>query len=305
MKINSINKGLLFALITAVISGFAIFYSKISLAKIDPLVLTTSRNFYVGIIFLMFFLFSKRLYEIKKLNKKEFILLLLIGIIGGALPFYLFFTGLSQIPAITGNLIHKTLFIWVGILAVIFLREKLKPIHILSYILIFFANFYFAFASVKFSLGVGEIMIFGATILWATENIIAKKVLKNISSELVALFRMGVGGLLLVSITFLTGKGSSFLVLDINMLIIILVGGSILFFYNFFWYKALKYAPASIATLLLTLSVVIGNVLNGTFAGVKITTRDIYSSLLILAGIVVILVSQKTISKISLPLKNK
>jgi len=305
MKINSINKGLLFALITAVISGFAIFYSKISLAKIDPLVLTTSRNFYVGIIFLMFFLFSKRLYEIKKLNKKEFILLLLIGIIGGALPFYLFFTGLSQIPAITGNLIHKTLFIWVGILAVIFLREKLKPIHILSYVLIFFANFYFAFASVKFSLGIGEIMIFSATILWATENIIAKKVLKNISSELVALFRMGVGGLLLVSITFLTGKGSSFLVLDINMLIIILVGGSILFFYNFFWYKALKYAPASIATLLLTLSVVIGNVLNGTFAGVKITTRDIYSSLLILAGIVVILVSQKTISKISLPLKNK
>src|SRR3989344_1608527 len=305
MKINSINKGLLFALITAVISGFAIFYSKISLAKIDPLVLTTSRNFYVGIIFLMFFLFSKRLYEIKKLNKKEFILLLLIGIIGGALPFYLFFTGLSQIPAITGNLIHKTLFIWVGILAVIFLREKLKPIHILSYVLIFFANFYFAFASVKFSLGIGEIMIFSATILWATENIIAKKVLKNISSELVALFRMGVGGLLLVSITFLTGKGSSFLVLDINMLIIILVGGSILFFYNFFWYKALKYAPASIATLLLTLSVVIGNVLNGSFAGFKITTRDIYSSLLILAGIVVILVSQKTISKISLPLKNK
>jgi len=293
MKINSINKGLLFALITAVISGFAIFYSKISLAKIDPLVLTTSRNFYVGIIFLMFFLFSKRLYEIKKLNKKEFILLLLIGIIGGALPFYLFFTGLSQIPAITGNLIHKTLFIWVGILAVIFLREKLKPIHILSYVLIFFANFYFAFASVKFSLGIGEIMIFSATILWATENIIAKKVLKNISSELVALFRMGVGGLLLVSITFLTGKGSSFLVLDINMLIIILVGGSILFFYNFFWYKALKYAPASIATLILTFSVVIGNVLNGSFAGFKITRTDVYSSLLILFAIGIIILSYK------------
>lgn len=244
----------------------------------------------------MFFLFSKRLHEIKKLNKKELILLLLIGTIGGALPFYLFFSGLSLIPAITGNLIHKTLFIWVGILAVIFLREKLKPIHLLSYVLIFFANFYFAFASVKFSLGIGEIMIFGATFLWAIENIIAKKVLKNVSSELAALFRMGIGGLLLVSITFLTGKGSSFLALDMNMLIIILVGGSILFFYNFFWYKALKYAPASIATLLLTFSVVVGNILNGSFAGVQLTNNNIYSSLLILLGVTIVLVSNKLIS---------
>lgn len=305
MKLNNLNKGLLFALATATISGIAIFYSKISLAKIDPLVLTTSRNFYVGVIFLLFFLFSKRLYEIKKLSRKNLIILFIIGILGGALPFYLFFTGLSQIPAITGNLIHKTLFIWVGVLAVIFLKEKLKPIHILSYVLIFFANFYFAFAGAKFSLGVGELMIFTATLLWAGENIIAKKVLKNVSSELVALFRMGIGGLLLMATTLLTGKGSSFLALDLNMLIIILTGGSILFFYNYFWYKALKYAPASIATLILTLSVVIGNILNGTFSGIRVTDRDIYSSLLILTGIAIVFVSQRSRPKISLPLNNK
>lgn len=286
---RNINKGLLFALISSVISGFAILYSKISLAKIDPLALTTSRNFYVGVIFLLFFLFSKRLHEIKKLKRKDLTLLILIGAIGGALPFYLFFSGLSQIPAITGNLIHKTLFIWVGILAVVFLKEKIKPVHILSYILIFFANFYFAFSSVKFSLGAGELMVFGATLFWAGENIIAKKVLKNVSSELVALFRMGIGGLLLMSTTLLAGKGASFLSLDFNLLTIIIVGGSILFFYNYFWYKALKYAPASIATLLLTFSVVVGNVLNGSFAGLKLTNENIYSSLLIFAGVIIVI----------------
>lgn len=288
---NNITKGLLFALATAVISGFAIFYSKVSLAKIDPLVLTTSRNFYVGVIFLLFFLFSKRLHEIKKLKRNDLILLIIIGAIGGALPFYLFFSGLSQIPAITGNLIHKTLFIWVGILAVIFLREKLKPIHILSYLLIFLANSYFV--KVTFSFGTGELMVLSATLFWATENIIAKKVLKNVSSELVALFRMGIGGLLLMATTLLTGKGTSFLTLDLNMLIVIFVGGSILFFYNYFWYKALKYAPASIATLLLTFSVVIGNVLNGSFAGVKITTDNIYSSIIIFAAIGIVIISYR------------
>lgn len=296
---NNINKGLLFALATAVISGFAIFYSKISLTKIDPLVLTTSRNFYVGLVFLMFFIFSKRLHEIKKLNRKDSILLILIGLIGGALPFYLFFTGLSMIPAVTGNLIHKTLFIWVGVLAVIFLKEKIKPIHVLSYALIFFANFYFAFGSVKFSLGIGEMMIFGATLFWAIENILAKKVLKNVSSELVALFRMGIGGLLLMTTTFLTGKGTTFLTFDSNILMIILTGGSILFFYNYFWYKALKHAPASIATLLLTFSVVVGNTLNGTFAGVQLTNNNIYSSLLILSGVVIVLIPY--ITRLSFP----
>lgn len=294
---NKINKGLFFALITAIISGFAIFYSKISLVKIDPLVLTTSRIFYVGLAFLLFFIFSKRLHEIKNLKRKDLTLLILIGVIGGALPFYLFFTGLSQIPAITGNLIHKTLFIWVALLAVIFLKEKLKPIHVLSFLLVFLANFYFA--SFKFVFSTGEILVLSATILWAIENIISKKVLSNVSSELVALFRMGIGGSLLVFTSLAVGKGSLFLALDMNMVVVILAGGSILFFYNFFWYKALKYAPVSIATLLLSFSVIVGNILNGSFAGIKFISSDIYSSLLILAAVAIVIISYKAIPRIS------
>jgi uncharacterized membrane protein len=119
-----------------------------------------------------------------------------------------------------------------------------------------------------------------ATVLWSVENVLAKKVLRNISSELVGLFRMGIGSLILLAALMTTGNFEKLLAINNQQLTIIIIGGTILFFYVYFWYKALKYAPASLVTLVLTFSVVVGNILNGTFAGVKILPKDIYSSLL-------------------------
>ena len=297
MADKNLRKGILLAFLASVISGVAIFYSKIAVAKIPPLVLTTSRNFYVGLIFLILFLFTGRFAELKKLKKKQLLLLALIGLIGGALPFYLFFTGLQYVPAIEANLIQKTLFIWVTILAFILLKEKITFTHLISFVLIFLANFYFA--KVNLVLGKGELMILAATVLWSVENIIAKKVLKDISSEVVGLFRMGIGGIFLMLTTILTGRVGFFQTINNQQLTIILIGGTILFFYVFTWYKALKYAPASLVTLILTFAVVVGNILNGSFAGVKILPKDIYSSSLILIATLIILIRQNVISSVA------
>lgn len=281
---RQIKKGILFAILTSIISGIAIFYSKIAVVKISPLILTTSRNLYVGVIFLLFFLISQKFSEIKKLKRKELIFLLIIGVLGGALPFYLFFSGLQLVKAPVANLIHKTLFIWVAVLAIAFLKEKFNFKYFLSYFLIVIGSFYIA-PLPYIALGKGEGMILTATVLWALENILAKKVLKKVSSEIVGLFRMGAGSIFLLSAVFLSGQASLFLDFDIKKLSIILIGGTILFFYVYFWYKALKYAPASLVTLILTFSVVVSAFLNGVFVGVKASQRDIFSWLLITLGI--------------------
>lgn len=281
---RQIKKGILFAILTSIISGVAIFYSKIAVVKISPLILTTSRNLYAGIIFLLFFLISKKISEIKKLKRKELIFLLIIGILGGALPFYLFFSGLQLVKAPVANLLHKTLFIWVAVLAMAFLKEKFNFKYFLSYFLIVVGSFYMT-PLPYIVLGKGEIMILTATILWALENVLAKKVLKKVSSEIVGLFRMSVGSIFLLSAVFVSGKAGLFLDFDIKKLSIIFIGGTILFFYVYFWYKALKYAPASLVTLILTFSVVVGAFLNGVFVGVKASQRDIFSWLFITLGI--------------------
>lgn len=282
-KKNDLKKGVLFALLTSIISGVAIFYSKIAVAKIAPLILTTSRNTIAAALLVISYWLLGKKSELKTLKKSELVKLLLIGVIGGALPFYLFFTGLQFVGAPVANLIHKTLFIWVTFLAVLFLKEKLNLSYIIAFILIFLGNFYFAKIPLVF--GKGEAMILVATILWSVENVLAKKALKTVSSELVGVFRMGIGSLILLTTLMITGQLGKFSTINSQQLIMIGIGGTILFFYVYFWYKALKYAPATLVTLMLTFSVVVGNILNGSFAGVKVLPKDIYSSTLIFFAI--------------------
>lgn len=273
---TQIKKGVLLALLTATISGIAIFYSKIALAKIPPLILTTSRNLYVSLIFFLYLLLTKKNNRLKTLKTNQLISLFSIGLIGGALPFYLFFTGLKMINPQIANLIHKTLFIWVTFLAVIFLKEKFSLAYLISFSLVFIGQFLMAKTPIPF--GQGEFFVLLATWLWAIENVIAKKVLKKVESEIVGFFRMGIGSIFLLSAIFINGQQKQLFSLNQAQLITIFIGGTILFFYVFSWYRALKYAPASLVTLILTFSTVVGNFLSGSLLKVKLPLSEITTS---------------------------
>src|SRR3989338_667785 len=278
-NIKGIHKGILLAFLTAIISGFAIFYSKISVAKIDPLILATTRNSLVGVFFIIYFLATNNLRQLFKLSKKELLLLVGIGIIGGSIPFYLFFTGIKLIGAQSANIIHKSLFIWVAVLSVFLLKEKVNVKYLFAGVLVFIGTYFFT--PFKLLFGRGEVFILSATLLWSLENILAKKVLNNTSSELVGLFRMVLGGGVLLLVTLFSGKGELLTGLSILQWQTVLIGGGILFFYVFTWYKALKYAPASLVTLILTFSLVVGNILNGSLAHITLLRNDWYTMVFI------------------------
>ena len=278
-NIKGIHKGILLAFLTAIISGFAIFYSKISVAKIDPLILATTRNGLVGLFFIIYFLATNNIKQLFKLSKRDLLLLLGIGIIGGSIPFYLFFTGIKLIGAQSANIIHKSLFIWVAVLSVFLLKEKVNVKYLFAGVLVFIGTYFFT--PFKLLFGRGEVFILSATLLWSLENILAKKVLNNTSSELVGLFRMVLGGGVLLLVTLFSGKGELLTGLSILQWQTVLIGGGILFFYVFTWYKALKYAPASLVTLILTFSLVVGNILNGSLAHITLLRNDWYTMVFI------------------------
>ena len=281
-NIKGIHKGILLAFLTAIISGFAIFYSKISVAKIDPLILATTRNGLVGLFFIIYFLATNNIKQLFKLSKRDLLLLLGIGIIGGSIPFYLFFTGIKLIGAQSANIIHKSLFIWVAVLSVFLLKEKVNVKYLFAGVLVFIGTYFFT--PFKLLFGRGEVFILSATLLWSLENILAKKVLNNTSSELVGLFRMVLGGGVLLLVTLFSGKGELLTGLSILQWQTVLIGGGILFFYVFTWYKALKYAPASLVTLILTFSLVVGNILNGSLAHVTLLKNDWYTMTFIIVA---------------------
>ena len=280
------KKGIFYSILTAVISGAAIFYNKqLLVTGIDPLPFNIIKNGGTAII-LSVFIFSqnRRFVPPKSLFDKR---LILIGLVGGSLPFILYFQGLTQVSATNANLIHKTLFIFVTIMAVPFLKEKLHIVQIIGYLLIIYANFFIG-GLTGFNFSAAEGMILFATLLWAVEQIIAKKILKSVSSGLVAWGRMFYGTLILMAVAILTGQIHLIFSLKISQLFP--VSGSILLLtlYVFTWYKALKLAPVTLVSSVLILATPVTQILTAIFVSHSFTGETLTQSGLILAGIILI-----------------
>lgn len=263
---KTIKTGVFLALITAFISGFSIFYNKIAVVSgIDPLIFNIIKNGGVAVFISSLLIGPKYFSELKKLSRKSWFKLIIIGIIGGSIPFILFFQGLGLTSAINANLIHKTLFILVAILALPLLSEKLNRVQILGYLTVFVSSFFLGGFN-GFSFGKGEMLIFTATILWALENVIAKITLKEVSPMVVAWGRMFFGTLVLVIIALIQNKLT--LLQNLNSTQILPISGSILFLtgYVLTWYSALKRAPATLVTSILVIATPITAILSSSFS---------------------------------------
>jgi drug/metabolite transporter (DMT)-like permease len=267
MSSSKVTKGIYFAILTAFISGFSNFVNKIAVTSINPpLVFTAEKNAFVGLLIIGILIVTLKWKKLRLLGRKDALFLVLIGIIGGSLPFYLFFTGLSQIPAINGAIIHKTLFIWVAILAVPFLKEKISKMQILGVLLLFCANFIIG-GLVPFKFSMGELFVLSATILWAVENILAKKILPKVDPDIVTAARMGIGSLILLGASVLVAPQalSKGLMMTesqwfwMGITVVLLLG------YVTTWYRALRFAPVTIVASVLVSATLITNVLSAIF----------------------------------------
>jgi drug/metabolite transporter (DMT)-like permease len=265
--LSTTRKGIYLAFFAAFISGVSIFVNKFAVTAITPpLFFTATKNLSVGLIVIGIVVLTAKWKQLKKLSKRDLTYLTLIGIIGGSIPFYLFFTGLAQVSAINAALIQKTLVIWVALLAVPFLKEKLTKIQSLAVFLLFGSNLLVGgFSGFKFS--TGEFMILAATLFWAVETIMVKKVLPNVDPVIVTAFRMGLGSLILMVATFITVPGAftKELMLTNSQVFWLVLTVVALLGYVLSWYRALKHAPAITVSAILVASTLVTNVLSAIF----------------------------------------
>jgi drug/metabolite transporter (DMT)-like permease len=264
---STLKKGIYLAFLTAFISGVSNFVNKIAVDVIKPpLVFTAEKNAIVGLLIVGILVSTWKWEKIKNLTQKQIIYLVLIGIIGGSLPFYLFFTGLSQIPAINGALIHKTLVFWVALLAIPFLKEKLSKLQLLGVLLLFASNFIIGgFVSLQHSRG--ELFVLLATILWAIENVLAKKILPSVDPDIVVSARMGLGSLILLTASAITIPAAltKSLFMSQAQWFWLLISAALLFGYVLTWYRALKFAPAITVASILVSATLVTNMLSAIF----------------------------------------
>lgn len=250
---------------------------------------TTIKNLGVAFILLASLLASRKWLQFKTIQKQDWLSLLLIGVIGGSIPFYLFFTGLSTTPAITGAVIQKTLVVWVALLAVPFLKERLSVKAIVAVIALFLANgLVGGFRGFKFSSG--EFLILLSTLFWASETILVKKILPRIDPQIAATARMSIGGLTLLIISLITRPEplSRLAILNPTQLAWVGLTTGLLFAYVTSWYQALKHAPAITVTAILVASTIVTNLLSAIFITHSLNASVIIQSLIIITSLLVI-----------------
>lgn len=283
---KNIIKGIKFALLTAFISGLANFLNKeIIISGINPVALTALKNGLVGLVFIGITL---PLLKTQKLQKTDWLKFIAIAIIGGSIPFILFFKGLALSTAIKGSFIHKTLFIWVALWSLFFLKKGLNKYQFAALIII--AISILSAASFKFfSWGRGEMMILIATLFWSVEIMLVKKFMKNIDFRFLAAGRMALGALIIFTYGLFANNFSEIHKLALIDWAKILIVSAFLFGYVLTWYRALSLAPATLITSILTLAFPITIIASNLKSFSLPKSPDIISIFLIFAGVAMLI----------------
>ncbi|MFC1711737.1 DMT family transporter [Patescibacteria group bacterium] len=252
-KQNISKKGIFFVLLTALISGFAIFINKKFVSFTDPYIFTSFKNTFVGLFLLSLIISLNKVSKLKKLSIKNWLSLILIGLIGGGIPFLLYFKGLSLTTAMQASFIHKNLFLLVALLAPILLSEKVNKNFLIAGLFILIGNALLLTNAFPLSLSTGNLLVLAAVFFWAMENIISKKVLKSLDADLVSWGRMFFGSIFLIMFLGVTGRLGQISVLTSRQVLEILASSFILLSYVITWYRGLKLLPVTIATSILVL----------------------------------------------------
>lgn len=251
--------GIRLAVATAVISGVSVWLNGFAVKQVpDPAVYTTLKNLIAALILIGGASLMGGVSEARTLSPRQWRRLLIVGLIGGSIPFLLFFTGLAQVTAPGAAFIQKTLFIWVALLAVPFLGEKLGGLQIGALAVLVLGQFLLAPPKLDGAgWGSGETMIAAATALWAVEVVIVKKLLTGISPAVVGAARLGLGIVFLFGYLAITGGLSGIAALSSEGWMWVLITGVFLAGYVGTWFAALRRAPASAVASVLVVGAVI------------------------------------------------
>jgi drug/metabolite transporter (DMT)-like permease len=249
--------GLLLAAGTAAISGIAVFLNSSAVKAVpDPAVFTTLKNLVAVAILVGLTAITVRPAEIRAIGTADRRTLTVIGVLGGGVAFLLFFTGLAMASAPSAAFIHKTMVIWVALMAGPFLGERLGLAPILA-LGVLIAGQALILPPLGISWGAGETFIALATLIWAVEVVLAKRVLGRVRSPIVGVARLGIGLIVLVGYLVLTGRTSGIVALDATGWMWVVVTGVLLAGYVGTWMAALRRAPASEVTSVLVLGAVL------------------------------------------------
>jgi drug/metabolite transporter (DMT)-like permease len=284
------STGLWLALGTAGISGVAVFLNGYGVRSVgDAGTYTTAKNVVAALVLLAAVTAlsaSTRRVVSRPRGLGQWSALVVVGVIGGSVPFLLFFEGLSRASSTETAFVHKTLVLWVALLAVPLLGERAGPLQwaAIGLLLVGQASLLGdVTAPLDMPWGSGELLVLAATLCWAVETVVVKRLLRGLTSWTVALARMGLGSAVLIGWAGLRGEAGALVRLDAGQLGWVVLTGLVLAAYVGTWFGALARAQAVDVTAVLVVGAPVTAVLSALADGTDLRPQ-LAGLTLVLAG---------------------
>lgn len=180
-----------------------------------------------------------------------------VGVVGGGLAFVLFFNGLARSEPAPAAFWRDTLVVWVAVLATPLLRERLRWWNVAAIFLLILGEVTVTGGVGPLAANRGETYVLAATVLWAVEVVVARRLLLSLAPATLSLARMGLGALTLLVYLAASGSLGALASLDDGQLVWALWTGLLLGAYVATWMTALARARALDVTSVLVASALI------------------------------------------------
>jgi drug/metabolite transporter (DMT)-like permease len=304
--------GLAVAGVTALISGVSVFVNSYGVRAVaTPAIYTTAKNLVATVVLGAGSLAavawrrrggdagarwvdgSRRAAGVRPIagwagiGRVRLVALAYVGVAGGGVAFILFFDGLARTTATPAAFLRDTLVIWVAALAAPFLGERITGWNMAAIALLVGGEVAIAHGVGGLAAGSGQLLILGATVLWAVEVVVARWLLSDVAPATLSLVRMGIGSIVLVGYVVATGAGAALASLDRDQIGWILLTGVLLAAYVATWFTALSRARAIDVTSVLVASALVTALLQA-MAGTASLVPELLGLILIAAGTVMV-----------------
>ncbi len=284
--------GLGLVLATAVVSGVSTFVNSYAVGNTDSNGFVTVRNLaVVAMLVPIAVVLARQRPASNPLRPQDWGRLAVIGVVGGSVPFLLFFRGLELATAAggatTASFLYRTLFLFAAVFSVVFLRERLHPAFVAGAALLL-GGCYLLLSMTAVVWTDGSLYVLAATVLWAGEYTVSKRALADLPPATVALGRMGIGGAILVGYVTATaqwGAVAGFSTVEWGW-----VGISALLLTAFVatWYTGLARIDLGVASSVLVLGYPVTWLLAVTVRGATVDEGPLLGVLAIVAGFAVV-----------------
>lgn len=226
---------------------------KLALSQVHPILLVFLSSLFSSIILFTILLITRRNTLLKNVNLKIILKSIEIGLLNPFIYYSVLFYAYSQTMAQEALILNYTWGIFLVIFSIIFLKQKIKPLSIISLFISFFGIVIIATKGdlLHFSLSFskGNILALSSALIWALYWIIN---IKNSEDPVLALFFQFFTGSFIAFITCILVNSIDFSLNRTTILYSVYIGTFEMSIPFIFWFNALKNASntAKIANLI-------------------------------------------------------